>query len=141
MTQPNYAPGEIVDITIKSARVTNSYPVRRDGKPEGRVLVADYTTGEHRGVAVNLAASNVAVERVAPADWPPRPGDVWRSSRTDWAPKGRLWLAGEETDDDGASDAYVPMYGDNGHRTAADELLRIGPMVLVHREAAVGEPA
>lgn len=75
--------GELVDITIRGAKVVNTYPIRRDGCDMGTVLVAEYTDGEHRNVAVGLSAPSVTVERVAPAEWPPQPGDLWRDKHED----------------------------------------------------------
>jgi hypothetical protein len=131
----SFQAGELVNVTIRNARVVNSYPVRRDDADMGTVLVAEYTNGEHRNIAVNLAAEAVTVERVAPAEWPPLPGDLWRSTPTRRSPAGQLWLACGAVDVDGKTDPYVPLVStEEDHAYADDVLHSYGPLTLVHRE-------
>ena len=64
-----FKPGEIVDITIKGARVVNWSPFIYELTVEhGADANSDRT-------AFDLTRDQVTVERVAPAEWPPRPGD------------------------------------------------------------------
>lgn len=79
-----FHPGELVDITIRRARVV---------RVSGSLLTAAYETPVDQAelpltvqVGVSMDADAVTVERVAPAEWPPRPGDLWRDSG------GRRWF-------------------------------------------------
>lgn len=79
---PKYQPGEIVDISIKSARVFSD---------DGHDLHISYeTTTGHTGI-VRLPSDGygISVNLVAHGDWPPQPGDLWVSGepgeyRTYW---------------------------------------------------------
>lgn len=127
----DFQPGDIVNITVTGATIT-----RTDDAGLTWFQLADQDVG----MCSVPASTTVTVERAAPAEWPPRQRDVWRTGTTDWAHAGRLWLAGEETDDDGTADPYTPMYGDNGQRLPADYLLRLPTLTLVHRESRDGAP-
>ena len=74
-----FKPGDIVDITIEGARV-------RAIRGEDTVDHLSYETQGGFVASVALTES-VTVERVAPAEWPPRPGDVWLDA------EGRAWTA------------------------------------------------
>lgn len=69
---PNYHPGDIVDVTIRSARVISD---------DGFNLVVTYQTtgGDTREVKVPSDGVGVSVEEVGRGDWPPQPGDRWVS--------------------------------------------------------------
>lgn len=137
--------GEIVDVAIKGARVVNSYPTRRDHEDTGLVLVVQLTddTGalaDGRSVAVNLKSPGVSVTRVAPAEWPPQVGDLWRDR------DGDLWFGCVYYDIH--NDTHVTLsparakhtqaWGEGGAEAARQEY---GPLTLVHREQqAGGEP-
>ncbi|WP_242890163.1 hypothetical protein [Actinomadura litoris] len=152
-----YQPGEIVDIHIKGARVVNSFGTSRgnvDGliQDTGTVLVfamdgALYKDTSH---TVNMGDPGVTVERVAPAEWPPRPRDVWGTD------DGGRWFAArymgdfddskdfEGCNSEGWRVVLIPLdvgpYGDarEGH---PDEVRQLAgrPMFLVHREDEPGE--
>ncbi len=120
-----YTPGEIVDITIKGVRV--------QCHTDEDTLEFEYTTelGTVEGV-VAVDCANVTVERVAPAEWPPQTGDLWRDQR------GNVWFAAdlhdiEETD---RPEIYmVAAYGD--HHVVPDRCNEnFGPLTLVRREEA-----
>src|SRR5690606_14221389 len=74
----SFKPGDIVDITIEGARVR---AIRGedivDPSYETEGCVASVALTESVTVEVALTES-VTIERVAPAEWPPRPGDLWR---------------------------------------------------------------
>jgi hypothetical protein len=121
---PTYAAGELVDITIRGARVL---PCDVDG-----VLAAEYTIrlpaheGAWRRVSVCTESDSVTVERVAPAEWPPRIGDLWRD-RAD-----NLWFG---TPNSHNEDLW--LIGSTGQGDHASSLLRNnGPLALVLREPA-----
>jgi hypothetical protein len=71
-------PGEIVDITIKGARVVRVITEGHDGDV---TPILDLTIlgpdGSHYYTQLPADWSSVTVERVTPEHWPPRPGDVW----------------------------------------------------------------
>jgi len=120
---PTYAAGELVDITIRGARVL---PCDVDG-----VLAAEYTIrlpaheGAWRRVSVCTESDTVTVERVAPAEWPPQIGDLWRDRA------GNLWF---DTPNSPYADNHW-LIGSTGQGDHASSLLKLnGPLTLVHRE-------
>lgn len=130
----DYKIGEIVSITIREARVTNSYPQTlrdRDMSVLNRstVLVVDYLGGTERSLAVNVDAPNVSVEKVAPAEWPPRIGDVWTDRN------GRPWFAIDATDEN--NEGLLELHGISTYvygSTSPEHVNRqYGPMTLVQR--------
>ncbi|SCL43216.1 hypothetical protein GA0074692_6769 [Micromonospora pallida] len=120
----SFQPGELVRIEIDRATV-----VRRGG-PGHLVLAVDGV--QLPALLVDLAG--VRVERVAPAEWPPVPGDLWR------ADDEGVWFAHLYR----TSGTYprtelrmIPMHDDGGRYSFPDKLLAVqGPMRLVHREQA-----
>ncbi len=112
--QPSiYRVGEIVDVAIRGARVV-------DLLDTGYVLADDAGTKW----VLSYRLTNAQIERVAPAEWPPCTGDLWRDRN------GDLWMG---------------QAGDRGHvMVPADKtvtswwperLLReLGPLTIVHRE-------
>lgn len=123
--------GEYVDIAIKGARI---YEV-------------DALTGVHRaetenGAIISWLAADTRVEvvRVAPAEWPPRPGDLWRDR------DGALWAWRRYTYHDGEyridSEDFISLDGKRCQwGDQADDVLRdFGPLQLVRREQANPEP-
>jgi hypothetical protein len=132
----NYAIGEIVDITIKGARIA-----RKDSTD--RIWFTLGETGE--GWIPNVGGdASVSVVRVAPAEWPPRAGDLWRDRI------GMLHFAATHTPDydDRADSAGIGSEGTRvvliAHTEAASPSSdfyrpepvsqRCGPLVLVYRE-------
>lgn len=130
--KPRFQPGEIVDITIKGARVEE--PTDDQGNLEF-TYSGDEGLVSFEGVVVPLADA-VTVERVAPAEWPPRPGDLWRDR------DGDAWYALLVDDDDMADEPYVIL---RPSRSSKDPGLHFqgdneriitwhGPLTLAHRE-------
>lgn len=134
-----YQHGEIVNITIKNARVgikgVDSDPRRLyvdlgawdDGVNKGREW----------GMTFPTTVESVTVERVAPAEWPPQPGDVWRDRH------GTRWFATDIADYDEASNRVVSMVSQGsysyGEPRPADALnAQYGPLTLVYREPVEG---
>lgn len=78
--------------------------------------------------AVWAQAPGVTVERVAPDEWPPRTGDLWRDGG------GDLWFA--VTDGGGRVSGLVfVMPSEDGVPSDPDRVNRDhGPLTLVHRE-------
>lgn len=62
----DYQPGEIVDVTIRGARVQDVFLAG--------VVLRLPPDGETFEVPL---CDEITVERVAPEQWPPQPGDVW----------------------------------------------------------------
>lgn len=130
-----YQPGEIVDITIRGARIEAEY---EDG------LTVDIAPENPSAMPVDLPwGPDLAVERRAPAEWPPQPGDLWRDRN------GDLWFGcrycadpddnadWEGCNDDGWRTVLTPSdggpYGNSSKRPDAVNQ-QFGPMALVHRE-------
>jgi len=119
-----FQPDEIVDITIKGVRVAYA-------TAGGGVVILDEHGTRH------LMPPQAAVTRVAPANWPPQPGDLWR--RTDFIqpepaddePDLGLWFAHYD-----ARLILLPAHGDIEYAETNPEKLRAsgGRWTLVHRE-------
>lgn len=132
--------GEIVDITIKGVRVF-------DQDRFGRVGITAETPGTDIPGYYQMPPQ-AAITPVAPANWPPQPGDLWR--RTDFAqpdpaddePDLGLWFAHfDHAIDRGDSRLMlVPAHGDIEYAETNPEKLRAsgGRWTLVHREQQVG---
>lgn len=77
---PEYQPGDIVDVTIRTARVISD---------DGFKLVVAYQTtgGDTRRVKLPSDGIGVNVEEVGRGDWPPQPGDRWVSGESDAWPR------------------------------------------------------
>lgn len=124
-TQPTFAHGDIVNVTISGARVV--------GFPSD-VLCTEYDLAspwmdDAKTFKNNLVlnAPGLTVERVAPAEWPPRPGDLWRDNH------GALWFASESQPDAGD----LRMHTATGTRWSVGhdgQLEDNGPWTLVYRE-------
>ncbi|HEY9476523.1 MAG TPA: hypothetical protein VIS06_22075 [Mycobacteriales bacterium] len=121
-----FQPGEIVDITIKGARVES-----HDG--DGMIVNLGGTARITIPVVLPSDSATVTVEGVAPAEWPPQPGDLWRSA------DGRVWFAADRADYNYDSADQIVMisegawrYGDD--RTPQDLNRNAGPLTLVRRE-------
>lgn len=112
-----FAEGEIVDITIKGARVAAT---------DEQLLQIDLAGGGYKHW-LPLAPS-VTVTHRAPAEWPPQPGDVWQDA------DGAEWFTTARHDS-------VWMVTD-GDSDSADNLLRdSGPLTLVRRKGWSPAPA
>lgn len=116
----DYKVGEVVDITIKGARII---------EVSGQSIVYTYP-GLHTLArsAVAPDAEAVTVERVAPAEWPPRKGDLWRDRQ------GDLWFARIADGDDWSTlvlTCDVPYAFSDPDKVLAT----YAPLTLVHREA------
>lgn len=118
--------GEVVDVTIKGVRVD---AVHTDGTPD---IIAEDSAGL---ATVWALPPQAAVERVAPAEWPPQPGDLWRDQ------DGDLWYGLLVDDDDTEDESYIvlrpgrtskhPSYVNSDN----DGVRRTyGPLTLVRRE-------
>lgn len=123
----DFQPGEIVDITIRDARVVNTYPTKRGGpngayEDTGTVLVVclDRARTDDRNVAVNLATPGITAEHSVPNV---RPGDLWRDR------DGTLWF-GVEGDDGNTYLMCSPSYS----LPVIDAVREWGPLIPVHRE-------
>lgn len=115
--------GDLVDIEIRGAKVESVDDVG----------MAVLSLPQHSWrPTVNLRAAGVHVERLAPAEWPPLPGDLWRDQH------GALWFA---FDSPGVG---LCMRTATGGRSSAGHEGQIednGPWVLVYREPVDGSPA
>jgi hypothetical protein len=109
VTAEEYRPGELVDITIRGARVRELDSLN--------YLSATYDQGT---LSIRPGANDVTVTRVAPPEWPPRPGDVWVDRDDD------VWI-GVDAERLGYLGTAIPE--------DADLVLRNnGPLRLVHRK-------
>ena len=127
--KPTYATGELVDITIRAARVRGYH-----GAPgTEQDLMVSYG-GEDGRSDLNLAldVAGVTVERMAPAEWPPRYKQIWQDCN------GDLWTLVRGVTIDGPQRPYTlhRLTCTDGSREAgihgtADLLARYGPMTLV----------
>lgn len=113
----DFQTGEIVDVTIKGVPVD---AVHADGTPD---IIAEDSDGL---ATVWALPPQAKVERVAPAEWPPELGDLWRDRL------GSVWFAL------GRRVLMVPgdPVGDLGGYEPDKVLAKVGPLALVHREGA-----
>lgn len=114
-----YMVGEVVDIAIKGVRIVSE-------DEHGCVTIA--ADGLHW-----LMPPQAAIERVAPVEWPPQLGDLWRDR------DGDLWFASIGYDKDDAEHITLcstrPKSLDGSGLVAVDRVLRqYGPLMLIHRE-------
>lgn len=120
-----FKPGEVVDITIKGARVQRSGP----DDIGGRFLSVIY--GDHNHHVTLDMKPEVTVERVSPPEWPPRPGDLWRDMA------GIVWFATDVHDVDRTDVPEVRLVRayEGAASDPVDKVLKLyGPLTLVHRE-------
>jgi hypothetical protein len=113
--------GELVDVVIKGARV-DSVEADTDS------LTVYYRPGHSETTfdTVTLMLGGVVeVTRVAPKEWPPRPGDVWQGA------DGKDWFACGGTS---GSDVWlVPAQAGRGAVAEGVVLADHGPLTLTHR--------
>lgn len=121
---PTFSTGEIVNVTIKGARIAGD---------DGRIVKVTYGNGRY---LIPLAddTTEVTIERIAPPEWPVRPGDLWRDSRN------VLWFARDTADYGNESAERIVMDSPGVHEHGEGyrpEVVndRYGPMTLVHRES------
>ena len=127
-TETRLSPGELVNISIRAVKVDRVagsevfYHTEAGGRPILHSI--------HHGPGW----PNVTVERVAPAEWPPARGDVWRDSN------GSLWFAVWLQLPVGRLEMFsADPIGHPVGRKPAELLERVGPLSLVHREARDGD--
>lgn len=130
-----YQRGEIVRITLTASVVEEGQATRDGGCPFRQLLVYCGTGDSERMLSIDVDAPGLVIERVAPAEWPPQPGDVWKDR------DGDAWFGVEVDDDDASDGSYVVLQPVktskrggifNADLSAINE--RHGPMRLVHRE-------
>jgi hypothetical protein len=121
--------GDLVDITIKGARVgikgVDSDPRRL------YVDLGPWDDGVNKGgewgMTFPTTVEGVTVKRVAPAEWPPRPGDLWRDKHN------ALWFARVAHPEGGLRMVTADgLRWSDGHE---GQLVDNGPWALVYREA------
>jgi hypothetical protein len=125
-----FKPGEVVDITIKGVRVH-----QLDDHGCVSILADSHHPDAHHGAIQDSfqMPPQAAVTRVAPAEWPPQVGDLWRDQF------GDLWFAYQGYGPDGetyvglrcAIDKVTEAWGDQIVHSVNQEY---GPLTLVHRE-------
>jgi hypothetical protein len=109
--RPRFRPGEVVDITIKAARVIDHNPTTDLIK----VRVGDAES------VVDLSG-NATAERRAPAEWPPIPGDLWEAHRV------RYFALGSDHE-------ATQLMAASGATWPVEQILDLyGELALVHRE-------
>jgi hypothetical protein len=124
MSAPTFKVGELVDLHIRNARVDKL------DCPDNDVF-ATLRFGSWL-VSVNLIAPGVTVDRVAPAEWPPRAGDIWADRNgKEWFAVRRISIAGDaiifRAADDDASNWNEP----------SEVLGDVGPLALIRRRGPV----
>lgn len=113
-----FKPGDLIDVTIKGAHVQSA----------GSYWVTFWVDESSNLHSVHTDAPGVTVEHVAPAEWPPQPGDLWRDNGDE------LWFVVQLAPDD---IAMLPSYPvSSSKRGVKPDRVRstVGPLTLVHRE-------
>lgn len=124
----NLRPGDLVEITIRRG-VVAAVGVGANGGAE------EVSVSHGKGqVLVPVGDPSIVIERLAPADWPPRAGDLWRDC------DGALWFAilhHATYAHHGTSSLQLHRSVDRANDSARtpDQLLQhSGPVELLHRE-------
>lgn len=139
MAAEKFVEGEYVDITIRRVKVVNTFEETPLNRPTRTVVVYKLPGEDTKQCRSHTAPifGDVTVERVAPVEWPPQPGDLWRDRG------GELWFS-YVVHLDGRS--YVDMRCEDTSKdtppfedgpTSVNE--RFGPMTLVRREREAGD--
>jgi hypothetical protein len=133
----DFQPGEIVDITIKGVRPVR---IRTEGHDNDVIRTAQVAIYDSSGKAYHtvlpLEWDTVTVERRAPAEWPPQPGDLWRRDDTD-----DLYFAADVHDDGETAELEIVMVCAYDDHRLDPETFRshcAGRMTLVYREGEQG---
>ncbi len=116
--------GDLVTIEIRNVKVD-----RVDGCEVFFTTRAGGQRIEH-AIHVGPGWPDATVTTLAPAEWPPLPGDLWRDKH------GALWVVYRS----GYSAATVTMHEANGPRWSEGHEGQIeanGPWALVHRELVI----
>lgn len=114
-----YQPGDLVDITIRGARIT---------KVRDEAIEVDY--GEHWSAAVSVLADAVSIERAQPANWPPMVGDLWAGGR-DGEPIRLVGIHGTVP----IGEPAAALISDGGCEYDIDEAAGLfGPLRLLYRD-------
>jgi hypothetical protein len=117
--KPTLTAGELVDITIRGARV--------------EAFNAGYTTFAPKGgahITIETGSVGVDITRVAPIEWPPQPGDVWDDAH------GGSWWARPDSEED------LTLQSEKGGSDYPDWVLQsYGPMRLAFRRGWSPAPA
>ncbi len=116
-----YQPGELVNVRITGARY------------EGVGLIGEHAVRVDDQV-FDLPL-NAVIERVAPKEWPPQPGDIWEDLA------GHEWFARAEGDFDVEGAALVQVDAPGSGQLADWVANAFGPLRLVRRRGWTPEPA
>lgn len=78
-----FQPGEIVDITIRGARIVEP---RHNQDTSLTVALTEVLPGVWSTLRIDHPHDErITIDRVAGADWPPKPGEIWRSEAQGYA--------------------------------------------------------
>lgn len=113
-----FTPGDVVDITIKSAIISDRHDVTE------RV----WFEVDEKPYYLPANSEFVAVVRIAPAEWPPQPGDLWRDNGDE------VWFAVQLAPGDVAMLPSYPVSSSKRGVTPDRVMRTVGPLTLVHRE-------
>lgn len=124
---PTFIEGERISVVYRNVRVLGE-----DEHGNLRVEMPNIDDAvEIRLVDDDGEDLDVEIVRLAPADWPPRHGDLWHDTH------GTLWAGISIPDDDTVEEPYVamvPLRPNNRNSADPDRLLQDrGPLELVHR--------
>lgn len=139
-----FSPGEVVDITIKAARVTAPRPGHNGSLS---LVYAEVEPGIFASIDIDHPETEgIEITRVAPFEWPPQRGDVWRDRQgvvhfgITYSPDFDDKADCEGMGRDGTRVILVASGGDESCRLKSHfyrpEYVNktYGPLTLVHRE-------
>jgi hypothetical protein len=121
-----FQPDELVDVLLKGVCVVTG------GDPSLEIV---YRGGDRELYALYIKADspNLVVTRVAPAEWPPRIGDLWADAHG-----GEWWCRPEHTE----ADAEAYLQSQKGGIDDPEWVMRQhGPMTLAYRKGWTPAPA
>lgn len=120
MTATDFQVDELLLLTMKVR-------VARRVVPTQLVVVQELPGGDRRDHVIDVGVEGQTIERVAPANWPPRPGDKWKDRF------GGSWFAMVIENALYLVPATPLPYNDARHEPQ-EALDRVGPFTLVHRD-------
>ncbi|MEV4837766.1 hypothetical protein AB0K05_24810 [Nonomuraea sp. NPDC049486] len=145
MITPLPSKGDVVDVTLKGVRVDH-VELPSGGFPAVVFVAVPGPDGGDNGTlrlpALSPAITTATVERVTPANWPPRVGDLWRDGDLDlwFATTAHVYQHGPGGDFPAVPVVELVPAGGGHAREPRDVNREYGPMQLVHREQDAPEP-
>lgn len=124
--------GEVVEVHIDLARVAHLYGEPGTDLSSIGLRMENPNAESSVTLVVPVGWPGVTINRTAPAEWPPAPGDVWQDSGGDW------WFLQQFVDRDSGETLHQLVCENAKKRVGVDDhdytAQSYGPMQLVLRK-------